>query len=808
MPPQTTTSNTVNQTVQTPTVPQVVYDQNLANQSINQAYQKYNIQPSSQEMVNTHLANIQTGISTGLYKDYASAQADVEKAIQSGLQSKGGINQVIQDQQDQLKQAQQTAGQGYLDQMQKIQSQWDIAKFDATKDYYIQKGQWEQNKSNYLNYDETVSLWDQVARAVSNQAQANNYGALTDAQIQSIAGQFGVSPEEVKNPSLIGQRLQLSDQGKMSYGVTQEEWNAQDRQTQYERQIQDAQRQLEITGRNINNQIADVEKQAQRTLGFMEAAGAWSGANRSTAYTQGMQNVRNDANETISRLNQMWQDVQNADIESRARLTQDFNNAVSRAKQQMDFQLDNAKQSAMTQMLYLEDKYGLSSTELTTKIKGINDMLSQNSLDAYTKYQTSMLNASKIANENISLYQKMQEAQQKSYNARYEEYTAGNGAMLKSTTYGNIENDIKSGKLSPMQWDQLKNAITTSIQASIESSAGGKPLNENAINSIKQLLRNGATPSEALSRFLSSNPEYMPISNVKIQDLGEELVGNKVITRRGYMLADGTKVYTDWMGAGGRSISGGTSWSYSGNAPMQWANGIQSDGSVIVDWKTYTKDMIDTLIALSNKEAIGSPTQLRKDLEAAGLTQADLNKLKDGKFPPTQDQMDRMQFMYYTAKELLNNEDWLKAYTWPIRIWSILPYENDWINSFNQLKADMTWDNLGKLKWPMSDKDLVFIENMSTSMKAGESSATSEKKMKEKLQEIINKQESIAKRHGVLDKLQSESVSSKSTTGVYSQQANKQTQQWSTAAQPTDYSSKVDNTAASFDNLNIRSFIK
>lgn len=67
--------------------------------------------------------------------------------------------------------------------------------------------------------------------------------------------------------------------------------------------------------------------------------------------------------------------------------------------------------------------------------------------------------------------------------------------------------------------------------------------------------------------------------------------------------------------------------------------------------------MIDTLIALSNKEAIGSPTQLRKDLEAAGLTQADLNKLKDGKFPPTQDQMDRMQFMYYTAKELLNNED-------------------------------------------------------------------------------------------------------------------------------------------------------
>lgn len=77
----------------------------------------------------------------------------------------------------------------------------------------------------------------------------------------------------------------------------------------------------------------------------------------------------------------------------------------------------------------------------------------------------------------------------------------------------------------------------------------------------------------------------------------------------------------------------------------------------------------------------------------------------------------------------------------------------------------------------MSDKDLVFIENMSTSMKAGESSATSEKKMKEKLQEIINKQESIAKRHGVLDKLQSESVSSKSTTGVYSQQANKQTQQ-------------------------------
>ena len=83
-----------------------------------------------------------------------------------------------------------------------------------------------------------------------------------------------------------------------------------------------------------------------------------------------------------------------------------------------------------------------------------------------------MLNASKITNENISLYQKMQSTQQKSYNARYEEYTAGNGAMLKSTTYGNIEMILNQENYLQCSEINLK-CNHYIIQASIESSAGG-----------------------------------------------------------------------------------------------------------------------------------------------------------------------------------------------------------------------------------------------------------------------------------------------------------------------------------------------
>ena len=90
---------------------------------------------------------------------------------------------------------------------------------------------------------------------------------------------------------------------------------------------------------------------------------------------------------------------------------------------------------------------------------------------------------------------------------------------------------------------------------------------------------------------------------------------------------------------------------------------------------------------------------------------------------------------------LLNHSN-LSDSVWPldVRTPTVFWATNDFINKYNAFVANLTKDNLWVLKWPMSDKDVQFIKEMSTELNLN----TDEQTFKDNLNALKEKYQSIA----------------------------------------------------------------
>ncbi len=162
---------------------------------------------------------------------------------------------------------------------------------------------------------------------------------------------------------------------------------------------------------------------------------------------------------------------------------------------------------------------------------------------------------------------------------------------------------------------------------------------------------------------------------------------------------------------------------------------ITTDGSLWTPQATenqYNQDKIELLAEISQ---IQSETEKRKALEGAGLTLQDLTRYKAdssaGKIPPTQAQI---QAALWTISDIqwLAQTDWTDAtgkFDYTRLIWT--PDATDAGVLIENLKNKSAFNNLGMLKWPMSDKDLWFLQNVSSKLDPVQSNAQFEKNIVE-----------------------------------------------------------------------------
>lgn len=151
-------------------------------------------------------------------------------------------------------------------------------------------------------------------------------------------------------------------------------------------------------------------------------------------------------------------------------------------------------------------------------------------------------------------------------------------------------------------------------------------------------------------------------------------------------------------------------------------------------WGTwwYTQDKIELLSEISQ---IQSETEKRKALEGSWFTLQDLTKYKSDasawRIPPTEWQI---QASLKTISDIqgIAKTDWSDAtgkFDYSRLLW-LQGATNAWVLIEN-LRDVASFNNLGMLKWPMSDKDIAFLKSVSSKLDPIQSNKQFEKNIVE-----------------------------------------------------------------------------
>ena len=172
-----------------------------------------------------------------------------------------------------------------------------------------------------------------------------------------------------------------------------------------------------------------------------------------------------------------------------------------------------------------------------------------------------------------------------------------------------------------------------------------------------------------------------------------------------------------------RTVPASSVTGYYNNTPLaKWLSGWSEQ--VSSTWTQYTDQNINDLAYLTDLQE-KNPTQASKDMKELGYTARDIANYKAGNVPLTERQKTSSINLANSIKDLLTNYDYTDA-TW-FHILSEAPSGSDWASAEEKIKtivANLTLPSLGMLKWPMSDKDLAFIQAASSNLSTKQSDKT------------------------------------------------------------------------------------
>ena len=235
--------------------------------------------------------------------------------------------------------------------MGKLQAEKGRQTSSAYQDYALRHGQIERNKNYYSNWNEKNGLYQNVLTEI------RGMGTIDDETAKRIAGKYGITPEQVKDPISIFNDLEYNETGKKQFGVDKFNQGIEDLTRRNEQSKADMKTNLEYAEKDVNTQMEDVATSAQRNIYAMQATGVWTGAARSTGYQVGMDFLRHDTGRTLAKLKESVDRMKTATAKDLGRLTEEYNLNVSRSKQAFDDAIKAVKQENALQLVGLVDKY-------------------------------------------------------------------------------------------------------------------------------------------------------------------------------------------------------------------------------------------------------------------------------------------------------------------------------------------------------------------------------------------------------------------------------------------------------------------
>lgn len=371
---------------------------------------------------------------------------------------------------------------------------------DTRDSFNIAKWQFEKEKWLYKNFDDVNTKFENVLWEIRKIQTDQNITDLTDEQLQVIATNNWLTLEEIKNPTSIFNTLELTDEWKEKKWVTDAEDSINKIETDFNRAKEDLKFNLEWQVANLNNQISDVERQLKRNIWFAEAQWAFTGWFKSSGFSQGIKNIKNDWERTISRLKTLLERVRTADSKNVARLTEDYNNATTKAKKDLDSQLEVIRSNNWLQLNWLTDKYWKSTKELTNALNKIKDEFWTKSMKVFWDYINNMRSIQNITNDNIIQQEKINSLVEAKWNKRYNELLSNNWTLLLNTWLKWLQEELQNGNISFDRLKDLQNIQLNSITSTLWDMWN---VNTADLQTIQALIKQGKTPTEIVAQMQS-----------------------------------------------------------------------------------------------------------------------------------------------------------------------------------------------------------------------------------------------------------------------------------------------------------------
>ena len=302
------------------------------------------------------------------------------------------------------------------------------------------------------------------------------------------------------------------------FGKTKFDQNIADLTTKHERDKADLATNLSIVERKTNDQLDDVGRQMEQNLNWMQASGIWSGAARSSGYQAGINNLRSDANRTVTRIMQSLQDSKASTAKDLLRINEDFDNTVTRAKTEFDQQLKDLKYNQGLALTALTEKFGAGSKDLTYALDDITNEFAGKSVDVFTKYVQAKKAAIDITNSQLDQVQKLQDAINKLSDKRYTEVTT-NKELLASYSTEALMNDVNSGRMTVERANDIRNVMVSTVANTL---SGIGKVGANEMSRIESLIDTGYTPIQAIT-IMKNDPAFSSKQVAKVSDIGDGL---------------------------------------------------------------------------------------------------------------------------------------------------------------------------------------------------------------------------------------------------------------------------------------------
>jgi hypothetical protein len=263
-------------------------------------------------------------------------------------------------------------------------------------------------------------------------------------------------------------------------------------------------RRLEEVKTGIERQVEDIQIQTRRSLEWYDKVGALKWFNRSSWFVAWLENIKQDAERTIGRLQADLQTFTDATGEARDEALKQLQTNMARAKEDFEFAMRDVMDLARIDVNSLVDKYGLSSDKLSNRLDSITLDVLQRRENLVSTYIANARNTLAIANDQLGILQWYDNMIHQERDRYTSVLNMDSWAALASMTPQSIQTAVQEWRLTPAQWEAYKQlmfgkAINTLI-------ANGQPTQAD-IQQLTNMIETGVTPAAAIARIISDNPD-------------------------------------------------------------------------------------------------------------------------------------------------------------------------------------------------------------------------------------------------------------------------------------------------------------